>query len=89
MDVKVTAANFERDTARATVQFSVKNSDAGMTLNYTLDRKGDKWVVQPRQDGGQGHGVVLPPNDSGSPAPGQLPPGHPSIPAAPPVSPKQ
>jgi hypothetical protein len=89
MEVKVTAANFERDTARATVQFSVKNSDAGMTLNYTLDRKGDKWVVQARQDGGQGHGVVLPPDGSGSAAPGQLPPGHPSIPAAPSASPKQ
>jgi hypothetical protein len=82
MDVKVTAANFERDTARATVQFSVKNSDAGMTLNYTLDRKGDKWIVQPKSDNGGGHGVVLPGNDK---APGELPPGHPSVP----VSPKQ
>ena len=62
MDVNVTAMTFERDTARATVEFRVKNSDAGMQLNYTLDRKGDKWVVQPRQDGGQGHGVVQPPD---------------------------
>ena len=83
MDVNVTAMAFERDTARATVEFRVKNSEAGMQLNYTLDRKGDKWVVQARQDGGQGHGVVHPPDDSGSPAPGQLPPGHPSIPASP------
>ncbi len=86
MDVNVTAANFARDTAQATVEFRVKNSDAGMTLNYTLDRKGDKWVVQARQDSGQGHGVVggepgaIP---SGS---GQLPPGHPAIPATPPQS---
>ena len=100
MDVNVTAMTFERDTARATVEFRVKNSDAGMQLNYTLDRKGDKWVVQPRQDGGQGHGVVQPPvgGDTGvSPGgTGQLPPGHPSIPATPsqipiplPPSPKQ
>jgi hypothetical protein len=80
MDVNVTAMTFERDTARATVEFRVKGSDAGMQLNYTLDRKGDKWVVQARQDAGQGHGVVLPPAESGSPAPTQLPPGHPSIP---------
>ena len=94
MDVNVTAMAFERDTARATVEFRVKNSDAGMQLNYTLDRKGDKWVVEARQDSGQGHGNVLPPNGSGSAAPGQLPPGHPSIPATPstipiPPSPKQ
>ena len=90
MDVNVTAMTFERDTARATVEFRVKNSEAGMQLNYTLDRKGDKWVVQARQDGGQGHGVVgaepgvAIPSDKG-----QLPPGHPSIPATPPASPKQ
>ena len=89
MDVNVTAMAFERDTARATVEFRIKNGDAGMQLNYTLDRKGDKWVVQARQDGGQGHGVVLPPGGSGSPGSSQLPPGHPSIPATPPVSPKQ
>jgi outer membrane murein-binding lipoprotein Lpp len=89
MDVNVTAMTFERDTARATVEFRVKNSEAGMQLNYTLDRKGDKWVVQARQDGGQGHGVVTPPDGPGSPAPGQLPPGHPSLPPAPPASPKQ
>ena len=46
MDVNVTAMTFERDTARATVEFRVKNSEGGMQLNYTLDRKGDKWVVQ-------------------------------------------
>jgi hypothetical protein len=89
MDVNVSAMAFERDTARATVDFRIKNSEAGMQLNYTLDRKGDKWVVQPKAENGGGHGVVLPPDGSGSPAPGQLPPGHPSIPATPPASPKQ
>lgn len=93
MDVNVTAMTFERDTARATVEFRVKNSDAGMQLNYTLDRKGDKWVVQARQDSGQGHGVVQPPGGGDSVSPGgtgQLPPGHPSIPATPvPSSPQQ
>jgi len=89
MDVNVLAMTFERETARATVEFRVKNSDAGMQLNYTLDRKGDKWVVQARQDTGQGHGVVLPPGDAANPGSGQLPPGHPSVPAPQPTSPKQ
>ena len=80
MDVNVTAMTFERDTARATVDFRVKNSDAGMQMNYTLDRKGDKWVVQPRQEGGQGHGVVTPGNET---PPSELPPGHPAVPASP------
>jgi len=82
MDVNVTAMAFERDTARATVEFRVKNGDAGMNLNYTLDRKGDKWVVQPKPDNGGGHGAVLPGDDKGLPpnSNGQLPPGHPSIP---------
>jgi hypothetical protein len=80
MDVNVLAMTFERDTARATVEFRVKNSDAGMQLNYTLDRKGDKWVVQPKRDNSGGHGVVLP--DDGK-EPAALPPGHPSVPASP------
>ncbi len=81
MDVNVTAMTFERDTARATVDFRVKNSDAGMQMNYTLDRKGDKWVVQARPEGGQGHGVVTPGNET---APGgELPPGHPAVPPSP------
>jgi outer membrane murein-binding lipoprotein Lpp len=93
MDVNVTAMAFERDTARATVEFRVKGTDAGMQLNYTLARKDDKWVVQGRPAGAPGHGVVPPPgtpDGSGTPDPGAaLPPGHPSVPATPPVSPKQ
>jgi hypothetical protein len=85
MDVNVTAMAFERDTARATVDFRVKNGDAGMQFNYTLDRKGDKWVVQPKADN-VGHGAVLPENDK---APGELPPGHPSVPSTSQSSPKQ
>ncbi|MCU1337735.1 MAG: hypothetical protein JWO19_3316 [Bryobacterales bacterium] len=80
MDVNVTAMAFERDTARATVDFRVKNGDAGMQFNYTLDRKGDKWVVHPKAENGGGHGIVLPGNDKAS---SELPPGHPSVPASP------
>ena len=78
MDVIVTAMTFERDTARATVDFRIKNSDAGMQMTYSLERSGNKWVVQP--NAGSGHGVVIPGNEK---APGDLPPGHPSVPASP------
>jgi len=50
-----------------------------MQFNYTLDRKGDKWVVQPKADVG-GHTGALPGGDK---APGELPPNHPAIPASP------
>ena len=83
MDVNVTAMAFERDTARATVDFRVKNGEGGMQFNYTLDRKGDKWVVQARQDSGQAHGIVTPADK------GDLPAGHPANPEKAPASPKQ
>ena len=87
MDVNVIAMSFERDTARATVEFRVKNGDGGMQLNYKLDRKGDKWVVEAREDSGQGHGVVAPGDSSALPGiKGQLPPGHPTIPQTAPKS---
>jgi outer membrane murein-binding lipoprotein Lpp len=79
MDVNVTAMTFERDTARATVDFRIKNGEGGMQFNYTLDRKGDKWVVQPKADAG-GHAGALPGGDKG---PTELPPNHPAIPASP------
>ena len=66
MDVNVLAMTFERDTARATVEFRVKNSDAGMQLNYTLDRKGDKWVVQARPGHRPGARRRAAPGDAGN-----------------------
>src|SRR5258706_9921637 len=54
MDVDVVAMTFERDTARATVAVKVKKSDARMQINYTFDRKTDKWVGQPKQKNGGG-----------------------------------
>ena len=79
MDVNVTAMTFERDTARATVDFRIKNGEGGMQFNYTLARNGDKWVVQPKAEAG-GHGGVVPGGDNG---PTELPPNHPAIPASP------
>ena len=80
MDVDISSMSFERDQARATVVFRPKATPEGqpMTMNYSFDRKGDKWVVRGRQDSGANpHGA------GGLPAPGAaqpgtaLPPGHP------------
>jgi hypothetical protein len=60
-----------------------------MSIPYTLERKGDRWVVKPRAGAGQNpHGAIgaNPHGDGmgmpgGAPNPaGALPPGHPTIP---------
>jgi hypothetical protein len=83
MDVDVSGMSFERDQARATVVFRPKGSTegAGMTMNYSFDRKGDKWVVHGRQDSGVNPhgagGLGTLPSPGGDSAPTALPPGHP------------
>jgi hypothetical protein len=80
--IDVSALEFERDSARASVNFRVKGSpeNTGMSMNYTLDRKGDKWVVRgPGEAGSIPHGGVAPGGaPSGAPG-GAMPPGHPSV----------
>lgn len=84
MDVDISGMTFERDQARATVVFRPKGSTegAGMTMNYSFDRKGDKWVVHGRQDSsvnphGAG-GLSTLPSPGADPVPTTvLPPGHP------------
>jgi hypothetical protein len=93
MDVELGNVTFEGNTATAVVTFKPKSSpDAGMTMNYKLDRQGTKWVVQQKAGGGAGHGAGMgdtpPPPDPGAHAPGAapppagqdaLPPGHPPV----------
>jgi len=82
--VDVTALEFERDSARASVSFRAKGSDqaTGMTMNYSLDRKGDQWVVRERAEGGSNpHGGAVP--ETAPPPEGAIPPGHPSVGGAP------
>ncbi len=80
MDVVVDNVRFEGSRATARVSFKPKTSpDAGMSMNYTLERSGPKWVVQKAASGG--HGNMAPPPAAD---PGALPPGHPPVaPAAP------
>jgi hypothetical protein len=89
MDVSVASMVFRENEVDATVTFSPKGSTAAqpMSIHYVLERKGDRWVVKPRAEGGQNphggmganpHGGMAMPQ-SGGPA-GALPPGHPAVP---------
>lgn len=83
MQIDVSAVSFRKDEADATVVFRAKGGDAGqsMTMNYTLERKGGRWVVKGRAEGGTPHGA-------GVQAPGgQMPEGHPPVGAAKPSEP--
>jgi hypothetical protein len=79
MQVDVTSVVFRDDEADATVSFRPKGSTApgsGMQMNYTLERKGNHWVVKSRSDaGGSPHGAGAMPGAGG----GGLPPGHPPV----------
>ena len=91
MDITIASTIYRQKEVDATVLFSPKGSRGGqpMTIHYLLDKKGDRWVVKPRADGGQnphggmganphGGGMGMP-EGAGNPA-GALPPGHPTVP---------
>jgi hypothetical protein len=74
MNVEVATVSFRKDEADATVSFTAKGSPRakGMSIRYTLSRKGDKWVVKDKPEGGAN------PHGAGGPAEGSLPSGHPT-----------
>ena len=83
MQVDIAAVSFEKDTARTTVSIKPKGVEAGMQISYTLDRKGDKWVVRPNTNP---HPNAMP--EGAMPSSGKAPPippgatmpaGHPPI----------
>jgi hypothetical protein len=86
MQVDVTSVSFRQDEADATVSFRPKGAaGGGMQMRYTLQRKGDRWVVQGKGRAGAGqspHGQ-MPAGMAGSAAAtapaSALPPGHPAI----------
>ena len=74
MDINVTAVAYRGSEADATVSFKVRgsnNPDAGMTMRYTLERKGNVWAVKAKgESSGGAHGPV---------PPSEMPPGHPPV----------
>jgi|SRR5690242_15898038 len=76
MDVVVSEVAFHDNEANATVHFQAKGNNspaAGMTMSYTLDRKGNQWEVRGRSGSGPPHG--MPSGGAGE----SLPPGHPTV----------
>jgi hypothetical protein len=90
MNVSIESMVFRQNEVDATVVFAPKTSNGmpPMKLPYTLERKGDRWVVKPHAGTGQNphggmgaspHGGMGMPEGAGAPA-GGLPPGHPTVP---------
>lgn len=90
MQLDVTSVSFAKNQANATIFFRPKDGQSGMQMNYTLDRKGNKWVVRGHAESGanpHGNGMQqqeLPPNHPAIPQSetqpgGALPEGHPPI----------
>lgn len=89
MNVSITSMVFRQNVVDVMVSFSPKapGPASPMSIAYTLEKKGDRWVVKPRASAGQNphggmganpHGGMAMPG-GGAPA-GALPPGHPAVP---------
>jgi hypothetical protein len=80
MDVAVSNVSFQDNEATATVSFKPKTGGAeGMSMNYALERRGDKWVVKGRKETGVNpHGATGMPGAS-MPSGTEMPPNHPPV----------
>lgn len=80
MDIEVTSVTFRDNEADAVVGFKPKGAGAmgGMSMRYTLERKGSEWVVKKKMDSGMGHGM-MPPEGAAKQEEGGLPAGHPPV----------
>jgi hypothetical protein len=83
MDVNVISVSFRGQEADAVVSFAPKGGPPAMTMNYTMERKGDDWHIKSRaQSDLQKHAAQAPPGSmqGGSMqgnGMGDLPAGHP------------
>jgi hypothetical protein len=81
MSLTTTDVSFDKNKAFATVAFHPNGETAlngGMTMKYTLEAQGGKWVVVNVADS-KGHGLT---GNGAAPSGGmQLPPGHPMPPS--------
>lgn len=76
MDVEVSNVTFSENEAVATVAFKPKGgpAEAGMSMRYTLEKKGNEWAVKAKADSGMGsHGGMGGGQETG------LPPNHPPM----------
>ena len=75
MNVEVTSVTFKENEADATVSFAPKGAGGGqpVSIPYTLERKGSRWVVKPHAAGGSPHGGGMP---GGMPPGGSMPSGE-------------
>ena len=94
MQVDVTSVAFRQNEADAVVSFRPRGGAAssGMQMRYTLERKGNHWVVKGRGEGAHGQGQMPgmpPPPQAGAPGGASLPPGHPPAGSPPPSGIKQ
>jgi hypothetical protein len=83
MQVDVTSVSFRQNEADVVVSFRPKGgaASAGMQMRYTMERKGNRWVVKGR---GAGPHANLP-----VPSAGQMPAGHPPVSSPTPAEPKK
>jgi hypothetical protein len=79
MDIEVSNVTFRENEADAIVSFKPKGGDAasGMQMRYTLERKGNEWVVKSRADSGA-HSAMPGMGQGGGQMPA-MPPNHPPI----------
>ena len=85
MDIEVTSVQFHDGQADATVSFHAKGSSdpaAGMQMQYTLERAGNRWVVKNKAGSGAHSGAGDSPQGGAMPQ-SEMPPGHPPTGAMP------
>lgn len=79
MDVVVTQATVNGNTAQAQVEIRAKSGEGAggsMQLAYNLEKRGDEWVVVKSQPTG---GSLQHPGPGEMPPGGAMPPGHPDV----------
>jgi hypothetical protein len=83
MDVSVTQATINGTQAQAQVEIRAKGGDSSgnaMQIGYSLEKRGEEWVVL--KSTGMGGGMQHPGPGEAPPAgtaPGAMPPGHPNV----------
>jgi len=93
MDITISSVTFKDNEAEAMVAFTPKGggTNNGMTMKYSLVRKGAEWEVVKKPNAGSGHGnMAMPPSGMGGAMPpsgmgGSMPPmpaDHPPMGAA-------